>query len=97
LLGISALTIPVIGEAVGIGILWATLAGAGIGAAAGGLGGALVGHGVDDMHAREYEERVRQGYSLVTFHARDAAQADEAKAIFGHLGGTAVRSYAAGE
>ena len=94
LVGISALTIPVVGEVVGIGILWGTLAGVGVGAAAGGLGGALVGHGLDERHAREYEEHVRQGRSLVTFHAYDAAQAGDAKAIFDRLNGTDVRSYA---
>lgn len=93
LLGISALAIPVVGEVVGIGIVWAALAGAGVGAAAGGLGGALVGHGIEERHAREYEEHVRQGRSLVTFHAGDAAQAGEAQAIFERLGGTDVRSY----
>lgn len=93
LLGISALAIPVVGEIVGIGILWATLVGVGIGAAAGGLGGALVGHGVDERHAREYEEQVRKGRSLVTFHAYDAAQAQEAQGIFDRMGGMTVRSY----
>lgn len=39
LLGISALAIPVVGELVRIGILWATLAGTGIGIAAGGSAG----------------------------------------------------------
>jgi uncharacterized membrane protein len=97
LLGISALAIPVVGEVVGLGILWATLAGAGVGVAAGGLGGALVGHGLDTRHAHEYEEHVRQGRSLVTFHAYDAAQAGEAKAIFERFGGIDVRSYSAGQ
>ena len=44
--GISALVIPGIGPIVGSGILLSTLAGAGIGAATGGLIGALAEHGV---------------------------------------------------
>ncbi len=91
--GISALAIPVVGEIVGIGILWATLVGVGVGAAVGGLGGALIGHGVDERHAREYEEQVRQGRSLVTFHAYDAGQAQQAQDIFERFGGTTIRSY----
>ncbi|MFN8536460.1 MAG: hypothetical protein U0232_03150 [Thermomicrobiales bacterium] len=96
LLGISTLAIPVVGEVVGIGILWAALAGVGVGAAAGGIGGALIGHGLDERHAHEYEEHVRQGRSLVTFHAYEAAQVGEAKAIFERFGGTDVRSYSTG-
>ena len=92
LLGISALAIPVVGEIVGIGILWATLVGVGVGAAVGGLGGALIGHGVDERHAREYEEQVRQGRSLVTFHAYDAGQAQQAQDIFERFGATTIRS-----
>ena len=93
LLGVSALALPGIGPIVGIGILWATLAGAGIGAAAGGLGGALIGHGVDEEHAREYEEHVRQGRTLVTVHAADQAQQQQARTILDHAGGTDVRMY----
>ena len=57
---------------------------------------ALIGHGLDEHHAHEYEEHVRQGRSLVTFHAYEAAQAGEAKAIFERFGGTDVRSYSTG-
>ncbi|MGN6755515.1 MAG: general stress protein [Thermomicrobiales bacterium] len=97
LLGVSALTLPVVGEVIGIGILWATLAGAGIGIVAGGLVGALVGHGVDEDHAREYQEHVRQGGTLVTIHADNAAEALQARMILDNAGGTAVRSYGPGE
>jgi uncharacterized membrane protein len=93
LLGISALALPGIGPIVGVGILWTTLAGAGIGAAAGGLGGALVGHGVDQEHAEEYEEHVRQGRNLVTVHTADQAQQQKARAILERVGGTDVRAY----
>jgi uncharacterized membrane protein len=93
LLGISALAIPGIGPVVGIGILWTTLVGAGIGAAAGGLGGALIGHNVDESHARGYEEQVRSGSALVTVHMADREQQERARTILERAGGVDVRPY----
>jgi uncharacterized membrane protein len=93
LLGISALAIPGIGPVVGLGILWTTLAGVGIGAVAGGLSGALIGHGVDEDQAREYERHVRQGRTLVTVHTANQEQQEQARKILDNAGGTDVRTY----
>ena len=96
LLGISALAIPGIGPIVGSGILLSTLAGAGIGAAAGGLVGALTEHGIPEEDARGYEEHVRQGSILLTVHANSDEQAEEAHRIL-HTGrGGDVRAYGTG-
>lgn len=94
LLGVSALALPGVGPIVGIGILWTTLVGGGIGAAAGGLGGALFRHGIDSAHARQYEEQVRQGRTLVTIHMADQSWQERASEILHGAGGTDVRSYA---
>lgn len=93
LVGVSALAIPGIGPIVGAGIIGSTLAGAGIGAAAGGLIGALSSYGVPEEDARQYEESVRQGSVLLTVHANDDTQAQWANTIFGDQGGRGVRSY----
>jgi len=93
LVGISALAIPGIGPVVGAGIIGTTLAGAGIGAAAGGLIGALGSYGVPEEDARAYEESVRQGSVLLTVHAASENQAQQANTIFGSQGGRRVRSY----
>jgi uncharacterized membrane protein len=93
LVGISALAIPGIGPIVGAGIIGTTLAGAGIGAAAGGLIGALGSYGVPEEDARQYEESVRQGSVLLTVHAGTDAQVQQANTIFGSQGGRSVRSY----
>jgi uncharacterized membrane protein len=96
LLGISALAIPGIGPIVGSGILLSTLAGAGIGAAAGGLVGALTEHGIPEEDARGYEEHVRKGSILLTVHANSDEQAEEAHRIL-HTGrGGDVRAYGTG-
>lgn len=94
LLGLSALTIPVVGEVVGLGMLWFALAGIGTGVVAGGLVGALVGQGLPEEHARAYEEQVRQGGLLVTIHASDDDQARQAREILDRFGATDARSYA---
>src|SRR3954453_1591453 len=74
LVGISALVIPGIGPIVGTGILVSTLAAAGIGAAAGGLTGALVEQGVPEEDARGYERHVGEGHILVTVGAESDAR-----------------------
>jgi predicted flap endonuclease-1-like 5' DNA nuclease len=64
--GLSALAIPGIGQAIVAGPLVAALLGAGLGAAAGGVTGALMDMGVPEEHARAYGEGVRRGGVLVT-------------------------------
>lgn len=96
LVGISALAIPGIGPIVGAGIIGTTLAGAGIGAATGGLVGALGSYDVPEEDARAYEEWVRQGSILLTVHAASDAQAQQANSVFGSQGGRSVRSYGVG-
>ena len=59
--------------------LGTALAGAGIGAAAGGLVGALAGIGVPEEHAEYYAEGVRRGGTLITVHADDASAPDAAR------------------
>lgn len=93
LVGLSALAIPGIGPVIGAGIIGTTLAGAGIGAAAGGLIGALGAYGIPEEDARGYEEEVRRGRVLLTVHAIDDEQAQEANAIFASAGGQRVQSY----
>lgn len=93
LLGISALAIPGIGPIVGAGIIGTTLAGAGIGAATGGLIGALTAEGVDEADAKGYEDNVRQGSILLTAHATSNEQEQQAREIFNGVSGGSVRSY----
>ena len=65
LLGLGALAIPGIGPVVAAGPLVSGLIGVGIGAAGGGLLGALVKAGVPEEEAGYYLEGVRQGGTLV--------------------------------
>src|SRR3954465_4951437 len=71
LVGIGALAIPGIGPIVAGGWLASTLIGAGVGAAAGGLGGALVDAGIPEEEARMYHTGVERGGVLVTTQVPD--------------------------
>ena len=75
-----ALSIPGIGPIVAAGPVVAMLSGAGAGAVAGGLIGALTDAGVSEEHANYYAETVRRGGALVTVKV-DESRADRAMEI----------------
>jgi uncharacterized membrane protein len=69
---LMGLAIPGIGPIIAAGPLIAILSGAGAGAMAGGLIGALTEVGISEEHANYYAESVRRGGALVTVKADDA-------------------------
>ena len=71
LVGLGAFAIPGIGPIVAAGPIVAGLVGAGVGAAAGGLLGALVQWGVPEEEAGYYAEAVRRGSTLVAVRTPD--------------------------
>lgn len=81
---LSALTIPGIGPVVAGGalasLLGDTLVGGAIGAAAGGIVGSLVGLGVPESRAREFNDRLSRGEYLVIVEGTDE-ELDKAEAI----------------
>jgi uncharacterized membrane protein len=93
LVGVGALAIPGIGPIVAAGALATTLGGAAIGAAAGGLLGALVDEGVPEEDARGYEESVRQGGIVLMAKAESDQQMLQAQQLFDRHGGVDVRRY----
>ena len=68
-LGIAAGVLPVIGPAVAGGLLMSVLASAGGAAAAGTIVGGLVGLGIPQDEASDYENEVHSGSTLVTVQA----------------------------
>jgi uncharacterized membrane protein len=64
----------------------AALAGAGVGAAAGGLTGALIGMGMPQYKARQYDEKMKGGNILVSVHTKDGIEHDRVKEIFKNAG-----------
>ncbi len=89
LTGLGLLAIPGIGPVVAAGWLITTLAGAGIGAAGGGLLGSLVHAGVPEEHAHTYTEGVRRGGTLVTVRAEEG-QASTIETVLNGRTATAV-------
>jgi len=77
---LMALTIPGLGPIVAAGPLVSMLSGAGAGAVAGGLIGALTDAGVPEEHANYYAETVRRGGAIVTVKV-DESRADRAAEI----------------
>jgi outer membrane lipoprotein SlyB len=59
----------------------AVLAGAGVGAAAGGVAGALIGMGIPEYEAKRYEGRLKDGNILMSVHTTDSTERDRAKQI----------------
>lgn len=74
------LAIPGLGPIVAVGPLIAMLTGAGAGAVAGGLIGALTRSGVPEEHASYYAETVRRGGAIVSIRA-DESRAERAAEI----------------
>ena len=78
LAGIGALAIPGVGPFIAAGPIMAALSGAAVGAAIGGIGGALIGMGIPEYEAKQYEEKVKDGNILISVHTHNS---DEAKRI----------------
>src|ERR1700736_6155200 len=81
LVGIGALAIPGVGPFIAAGPIMAALAGAAVGAAAGGLTGALVGLGIPEYEAKQYEGKILKGNVLISVHTEDSKEVDKAKEI----------------
>jgi stress response protein YsnF len=81
---IATLGIPGIGPVLTAGTLGATLLSAGVGAAAGGLIGALVEAGIPDEEAEMYAEGVRRGGTLVVLDAADERAGEAADILEEH-------------
>lgn len=103
LVGIGALAIPGVGPFIAAGPIMAALAGAAVGAAAGGLTGALVGLGIPEYEAKQYEGKIRGGNMLISVHTEDSKAVQMAREIFksegahdiSYAGETAVKTAAA--
>jgi len=65
LAGVGALAIPGIGPILAAGPIAAMLTGAVVGAGTGGLAGALIGMGIPEDEANQYERDVKEGKLLV--------------------------------
>lgn len=81
LVGIGSLAIPGVGPFIAAGPILASLSGAALGGAVGGVSGAMVGWGIPEFEAQQYEGRLREGHILMTVHADNADEAARARDI----------------
>lgn len=88
--GIAAGVLPVIGPVIAGGFLTALVASAAGGAAAAGLVGALVGLGIPEEDARNYEKQVHSGRTLIS--VRDTERVADVTDIFHEHGGRDVHT-----
>jgi len=74
------------------GPLVTALSGAGVGAVAGGLGGALIRAGFAADEANLFEEEIKRGKAVVIVHASDAAKATVARSVFKTAGAVSTKA-----
>ena len=82
LVGIGALAIPGLGPFVAAGPIMAALSAAAAGAAVGGLaGGVLIGMGIPEYEAKQYEGKLREeGNLLILVHTEDSDERESCQA-----------------
>lgn len=88
-LGAGALAIPGVGPILAAG----TLASALTGAAAGGIGGALIDLGIPEVESKEYESDVKSGKALITVECGDDNKARKASQVLQNNGAEKVRQH----
>jgi len=86
LAGIGALAIPGVGPLIAAGPIMAALSGAAIGGTLGGFSGALVGMGIPEFEAKQYEGKIRGGNALISVHSDNSDETSRAKEIFTDAG-----------
>ncbi len=98
LASMGALAIPGVGRLIAVGPLLSTLSAVAAGAAAVGLGGALMVVGVPERAAKQYEDRIAGGDILISVNAATAEQVERAKEVleFAQAEDIAVTSDVAG-
>src|SRR4029079_7190665 len=92
LAGIGLLAIPGLGPLIAAGPVLAALSGVAVGAAFGGIGGALVGMGVPEFEAKRYEGKIKEGNILISVHCENSEETKRAKEIFEQSGAHAIAS-----
>lgn len=86
LAGIGALAIPGLGPFIAAGPIMAALGGAAVGGTVGGITGALIGMGIPEFEAKQYEGKVKSGSALISVHSENSDETARAQKIFEQAG-----------
>lgn len=82
LAGVGSIVIPGAGPFIAVGPIMAAFSGAAVGATVGGIAGGLIGLGIPEVKARHYENRVKEGFILISVHSDDPEKIHRARLIF---------------
>jgi hypothetical protein len=82
LAGLGMLAIPGLGPLIAAGPLLAALSSAAVVGTTGGVTGALVGMGIPEFEAKQYESNLRTGGHLISVHVKNHADINRAKHVF---------------
>jgi hypothetical protein len=82
LVGIGSLAIPGVGPLIAAGPIMAALGRVAAGGAIGGVTGALVGFGIPEYEAKQYEGKLKRGNILISVHTEDRKERETAQQIF---------------
>ncbi len=82
LAGIGVLAIPGVGPFIAAGPIMAAISGAVLGGAVGTFTGILVGMGIPESRAQYYEDRLREGNTLLSVETMGDDEVDRVKAIY---------------
>jgi hypothetical protein len=86
LAGIGTLAIPGLGPLIAAGPIMAALSGAAVGGTLGGISGALIGLGMPEFEATQYEGKVKTGSALLSVHSDTSEELKRARKIFESVG-----------
>lgn len=92
LAGIGTLVIPSMGAFIAAGPIIAALAGAGAAGIVGGVAGGLAGLGVPEPEAKGYQDRLRDGGTLLSVHSDNRYWTERAKEILERTGAQDISS-----
>jgi hypothetical protein len=81
LVGIGTIAIPGVGPFIAAGPIMAALGGGAVGGAVGWIAGALIGMGIPELEAKQYESKIREGNIIVSVHTDDGMERDRVKTI----------------
>lgn len=92
LAGIGTLAIPGLGPFIAAGPIMAALGGAAVGATVGGITGALIGLGIPEYEAKQYEGKIKGGNILISVHTDDADEVERVEEIYKSAGAEDISS-----
>jgi hypothetical protein len=86
LAGVGALAIPGLGPFIAAGPIMGLLSGAALGGSVGGVSGGLIGLGIPEIEAKQYENKLRDGNILLSVHTENGDEAKRAEETFKQFG-----------